>query len=257
MEETKTCTIEIDGKKISLPEGATVLEGAKLLNIEIPTLCNHEAISPHGSCRICIVEMSNQKRGKTRNWVDAACVSAVEDGLIVKTNTPKIKRERKYILELLLSRAPDSVELNRLAEKYGADKNRFIASDNGESQCILCGLCVRVCNELIHGNGIGTAFRGIHKKVVSPFNISQELCIGCLACINVCPTGAIKARFEKNNLNIETWNTELEVLECNTCGKPFYPRIQVNKLKEQVTISDDIINKCPECRRKLFRVSIE
>ncbi|MBN2534679.1 MAG: (2Fe-2S)-binding protein [Spirochaetales bacterium] len=257
MEEKDICTIKIDGKKISLAKGSTVLEGAKMLGIFIPTLCYHEALPPRGNCRLCIVEMSIVKRGRTYSWIDASCVYPVEDGLIVQTDTPKVRRERKLILELLLSRAPDSDVLNKLAVEYDADKNRFVSSDNGDSNCILCGLCVDVCNNLMHSSGIGTAFRGINKKVVSPFNITQEVCTGCLACISVCPTGAIKARFEGENLNIETWNVKLKMLKCHSCGKPFYPGVYVDMLKDKVTMAEELLKKCPECRRKVFRLSVK
>jgi bidirectional [NiFe] hydrogenase diaphorase subunit len=254
-EEKKMCTIEIDGKKITLPRGSTVLEGAKKLNIDIPTLCYHKALVPHGSCRVCIVEMSIIKRGKAYTWIDASCVYPVEDGLMVKTDTPRVRRERKLILELLLSRAPESPELSSLAEKYGAEKGRFVSSDKGKSNCILCGLCVEVCNNLMQTSGIGTAFRGIHKKVVSPFHISRDVCVGCMACIAVCPTGAVKARFEGEHMTIENWETTMEIEKCQSCGKPFYPGVYINMLKDKVTIGEETLKKCPECRRKIFKLS--
>lgn len=247
--------IEIDGQTIEVPKGTTVLEAAQQLDIYIPTLCYHEALSPQGSCRICIVDMSITKRGRTYNWIDAACVYPVEDGLRIDTNSPKVQRERRLILELLLSRAPHSPILNELAEKYEAKRGRFETVDKGEANCILCGLCVRVCNEVIHADAIGTAHRGIQKQVVTPLSIASSRCIGCMACEYICPTGAIKVTLDNMRMNIENWNAELEMQSCLSCGKPVAPVIYLEKLKQQVNVHDNVLEKCPECRRKESKIT--
>src|SRR5210317_1594158 len=102
MSEEKLVKITVDGQEIEVPVGSTVLEAARKLGIEIPRLCHHEALSMQASCRICLVEMSVERRGRTYNWVDASCVYPVQEGLVVKTDTKKIRKERKIILELLL-----------------------------------------------------------------------------------------------------------------------------------------------------------
>lgn len=252
MNDNKLFTIEIDGIKTRIPEGTMVLQAARALGIYIPTLCYHEALSMYAACRVCIVEMSIEKGGKKRSWINASCVYPVQDGLIVKTNSPRVQKGRKLIIELLHSRAPDSIVLNELAEKYGAEKGRFESIDKGESNCILCGLCVRVCNELIHSGGIGTAFRGIHKKVVTPYKIAQDICVGCTACAFVCPTGAIKIIEDKKSINVENWHAELEMKICKECGKPIGPRVYLEKIGKEVPIRDEIFDLCTECRRKVF-----
>lgn len=254
MSEQKLVKIEIDGKKTEVLKGTTILEAAKKLGVYIPTLCFHESLSMYASCRICIVEMSIEQRGRTYSWIDASCVYPVEDGLCVKTNSEKVQKERKLIIELLLSRAPDSPVLNKLAKEYGAEKGRFETVDKGASNCILCGLCVRVCNELIESDAIGTAYRGINRKVITPFKIAKDNCVGCAACEYVCPTGAIKVIEKKDKITIENWDAEIDMKTCSECGRPYAPRDYLQKIKEKVNIREEIFEKCPECRRKDLKV---
>jgi NADH dehydrogenase/NADH:ubiquinone oxidoreductase subunit G len=235
-----------------VPKGTTVLKAAQKLGIYIPTLCYNEAASTYAACRICIVEMSIESRGKTYNWIDASCVYPVQDGLRVQTNSPKVRQERKLILELMLSKAPDAPVLNKLAKEYGADKNRFESIDKGESNCILCGLCVRVCDEMIQTSGIGTAYRGVHKKVLTPYKIARKICTGCAACSFVCPTGAIKVIDGDTFIKIDNWEAEIEKKKCVECGKPYAPAAYLEQIRRQVQLRDDIFDKCPACRRKMF-----
>ena len=249
----KKVTINIDGINTEVSEGKTVLEAARELDIDIPTLCYHEALEPFGSCRMCIAEMSVEKNGSKKSWIGTTCTTPVQEGLTVKTNTTKIKKERKLILELLISRAPDSIRIQELAKQYGVEKTRFVTLDEGESNCILCGLCVRVCDEVIQAHAIGTAYRGIQKKVLTPFEIAKDKCLGCGACAYVCPTGAIKIIEEKPIIKIENWNVEHEMAYCKECGKPIGPKVFIDTLKEKVPVREEMYDLCPECRRKAYQ----
>jgi NADH dehydrogenase/NADH:ubiquinone oxidoreductase subunit G len=128
--------LQIDGKEVSASEGMTLLEAARSAGIEIPTLCHHDKLEPYGACRLCIVEIED--RGRTK--IVVSCVYLAQNGLSVRTRSEKIDRIRKTILELLLAHAPDAVELQKLAEEYGADRDRF---EKEPMFCIHCGLCVR------------------------------------------------------------------------------------------------------------------
>ena len=180
--------IEIDGKEVGAREGMTVLEAARSAEISIPTLCHHEKLEPYGGCRICIVEV--EVSGWTRLVV--SCVYPVAENLVVRTRSEKIDRIRKMILELLLAHAPDSPELQDLAEEYGADRDRF---EKEASFCIHCGLCVRYCAEVKKKHAVGFVDRGIRKEISFIPEIAAKECWDCKECFPLCPTSALQAAY--------------------------------------------------------------
>lgn len=182
-------TLTIDGKSVQIEEGKTILDAARKLDIKIPTLCYHPEVTSYGACRLCQVEVSKGKR--TRLVV--SCLYPVEEGLSVKTTSAWIIKNRKLIIELLLARCPEVKAVQDLAKEYGVARPRFRLK---QENCILCGLCVRVCSEILGVNAIGFAGRGTSKHIAVPFKETPEDCLGCGACTYVCPTGAIQMETE-------------------------------------------------------------
>ena len=176
--------LTIDGREVKADEGSTVLEAAHKADIKIPTLCYHKALKPYGSCRVCVVEV--QRDG--RPAVQASCTYPAENGLVVRTNTERVRRARKLALELLLARCSDSEEVRRVAAECGVSSTPF-ASRNKD--CILCGRCVRMCEERMGRSAIGFMGRGPTKEVAAPFGVPTEACQVCGACAFICPTGRI------------------------------------------------------------------
>ena len=180
----KGLSLEIDGKKVEAKEGMTILEMAREAGIEIPTLCYHEKLSPYGACRLCSVEIIRGKRSR----IVASCAYPVEDGLVVRTNSPQVIKIRKMLIELMLATASGAKIVEDLADQYGVEGRRFKAES---TFCILCGLCVRYCTEIKKANAIGFAGRGIERRVVFIPEIASKVCAGCRGCFSVCPTGKI------------------------------------------------------------------
>lgn len=183
--EAMKLKLKIDDNQIETDGAGTLLEAARRAGIHIPTLCYHPALEPYGSCRLCSVEI--EKGGRKR--VVTACNYPVEDGLVVRTSSPEIIDIRKMIVELLLARCPGERRIQDLAREYGIDKPRFKLEDDS---CILCGLCARVCEELVGVSAINSINRGVERDVDAPYNDISEDCIGCGSCALVCPTNAIK-----------------------------------------------------------------
>ena len=182
--------IKIDGHEMEMDAkggSATILEAARLAGIHIPTLCHHPSIKPYGSCRLCTVQIVKNGRKK----FVTACNYPVEDGLVVITDSAEVAEIRKMILELLIARSPQEKILREMAGEYGIFKPRFLP---GDKSCILCGLCYRICEELVGVSAINAQNRGVSRDVDTPYGELSEDCIACGACALVCPTKSILQR---------------------------------------------------------------
>ena len=181
----------INGTEVSAEPGWTVLETARHYGIEIPTLCHHEAVTPSGSCRLCMVEL------REGNWskLVASCIYPVKEGIQIHTDTERVQNVRRWIFEMLLAQCPASPEIKELAGKYGVMSPRFSVT-NPDEDCMVCGLCARACEEIVGLSAISIMDRGVHKKIGAPFSKPTEVCVACGCCVTICPTGAMRRLIE-------------------------------------------------------------
>ncbi len=186
----KKIKLKINGRETEADDRATLLNVADKMGIKIPTLCHHPIVEPYGVCRICTVEV----RIRNRTRMVTACNYPVTDGIEVFTESERVKRNRRMILEWMLARCGDVKVLNDLAEEYGVTAPRF---GRGTDKCILCGLCVRVCQDLVKADVLGFYERGTTRQVSTAYDKPSEFCITCGACAYVCPTGCIEI-FDEN-----------------------------------------------------------
>jgi len=234
--------ITIDGIPYRADKGATVLQVARENGVEIPTLCFHESLGPEGRCRLCMVEV---KKGNRTRMV-TSCLYPVEEGLEVQTGNEKISLVRKMVLELLLARCPDSEIIQKMATRMGVEKSRF-RPDEGNWKCILCGLCVKACEEAVGVSAIGLSYRGSHRKVGTPFIEPTMVCIGCGACHFICPTGAIEMTEEKGVRRI--WGRDFKLQACKVCGNLFAPEYQLEWMARKTGVPMEFFQTCQNCRK--------
>ena len=216
----ETVNVIINGKEYAVPKGSTVLEAARSANIDIPTLCYLKDINEIGACRLCLVEVS--EGGRPFRMV-TACVYPVTEGMVVKTNTPKIMKSRKTNLELLLSNhdrkclscvRSTSCELQKLCLVYGVDETKFSGEKNkyaiddaspiirDNNKCILCRRCVATCKHVQAIGVIGANDRGFDTHIGSIFEapLAETSCINCGQCIVSCPVGALYERDDTDKI---------------------------------------------------------
>lgn len=237
-------TLTIDGREVQAEEGAMILEVARAHNIYIPALCYHEEVAPYGACRLCMVEIVTS--GKER--LVASCLYPVEEGLRVKTNTERVINNRRMIMELLLARCPNNKVIQDLARQLGVDKTPFKLEDK---QCILCGLCVRACEEVVGVSAISLVNRGVDRQMTTPFNDFSEACIGCGSCAYVCPTGAISMEDvgDTRIIDMPQVKMEFKLRKCNKCGKYWAPERQLEYIAKIAGLAPETFDVCPDCRQ--------
>jgi len=241
--EVPSVELDIDGVSVSVPAGSTILEAARSVGIDTPTLCYLENLTPVNACRVCVVEVAGSRA------LVPACSRQVELGMDVQTNSDRVRRARRMVLELLGSSvdvslagpaAPDG-DLARYAAEYGADPTRFggkgvaetvaqpVTVDNDlyvrdYARCILCYKCVEACGEDAQNSfAISVAGRGFEARISTEFDVPlpESACVFCGNCIGVCPTGALMFRSEHEMRAEGTWNPPAQQTTdtiCPYCG---------------------------------------
>ncbi len=207
MEDVK---VRIDGADVIGRRGMTILEAAKIIGVEIPTLCHHPDLTPSGNCRVCVVEVEGARA------LTGACHTPIAGGMIIQTRSPKVRAARKIAVELLMvghtgecvrDEYTHSCELRKLAEQLEGGAPRFLTRKprtypieelnpyvcRDMSKCILCRRCIGACREIAKKNVYSIAYRGFASKVVVDFDdpLTTELCRDCGICIDYCPTNAL------------------------------------------------------------------
>lgn len=245
--------LKVNGKRVSAPEGTYLLQAVRAAGTDLPTLCQFDGLPPYGACRLCLVSIT-----APRSAIVAACSFPVQSGLEVDTRTPEAVAARRLALEFMLSRCPTSDVIRQLAARVGVTQSRFGAPspEQADELCMLCGLCVRVCRDLVGAAAINFIWRGAERRVGPPFGMQSEACIGCGACAAVCPTGAVKIEDRDGRRYLRTWNTEVPLRPCPVCGQPFAPEPMVF-LRGLAEAGEQLWDICPACRRKRAAAQFE
>lgn len=231
----------IDGKRVEGEEERSVLEVALDAGIEIPHLCHNESVKPYGACRLCLVEVS--RKGRSR--MTTSCTYPVLEGIEVFTQTEKVLRARRMILELILAMCPGDALIQEMAQAMGIQGVRF---KKEEKDCILCGLCARVCDEVVGAHAIQFASRGDRREMIPPFAGEAMNCIACGACVVVCPVDVIGMKEEGDERTILRWKRTLKMKKCKICGNTFAPIFQLEKFRENAKLPKDFFDVCYTCR---------
>ncbi len=216
-------TLKINGLDVSVEKGTTLLEAARFLGFPLPTLCHMEGLSPYGACRLCVVETGEGARAK----LVTSCTYPVEDGLVVRTASSRVMRARRMILELLLASCPQSKVIQDLAAAHDVRTQRF---KQEYEDCILCGLCVRMCKEQMVAKAIGFRGRGENRSIGTPFDIKSEECRLCGGCIYVCPVCALRCTF-----------TEPEKAVCGGCANLAPPCVEKVQFDDMMCYMDPCV----------------
>jgi len=249
-QDSKRVSFTLNGKAVFAEPGETVLSVAKRHGVRIPTLCHHDAVTPYGACRLCVVEAIWGKRSK----LVTSCIYTPYENDIIKTDTERVRHTRRIVLELLLARCPQVKLLQDLGREYGLESPRFrVEGAPGDERCILCGLCVRVCDEVVRAHAIGYAGRGFERVISTPFGEQADECIGCGACVFVCPTEALHYEDLDGHRRMRELNTEVPLVACLVCGRPFATGRQIAKVRERLALPEGMAETCPTCRAAGFQ----
>jgi NADH dehydrogenase/NADH:ubiquinone oxidoreductase subunit G len=212
--------LTINGLDVSVEEGSTLLEAARFWGFPIPTLCHMDGLSPYGACRLCMVEIGEAPQAE----LVSSCTYPAEEGLKVRTASARVIRARKIILELLLASCPQSKTIQDLAAAHDVRQQRF---KQEYEDCILCGLCVRMCEEQMMAKAIGFRNRGVKRSIGTPFDIKSDVCRLCGACMYVCPTCQLRCTYNEPEKPI-----------CGACANLAPPCLEKDRFDDMMCYMD-------------------
>lgn len=267
---TRTVELTIDGQKVSVPEGTTLREAAARVGIETPTLCWAENLTPVNVCRICVMEVEGART------LVPSCSRKAEPGMVVKTDSERVRTSRKLVLELLgasvdMSLSPIFVEYSK---RYGADPARFgpkaehpkaVKVDNelfvrDYEKCMVCMKCVEACGTdaqntfaiTIAGRGLGA-----HVSTEHDVGLPDSACVFCGNCIGVCPTGALMFTAEHDVRAAGKWDESKQTVTdtvCSYCGVgcTLTLRVQDNQILRVTSPSDNTVTAGNLCVKGRF-----
>lgn len=230
----KRVTLTIDGQRVTVPEDYSIIQAAKELGIEIPALCYDPNLEVVSACRLCLVEIEGSRK------LETSCSVKVREGMVVNTETEKVVKARRDILQLLLDSHPNDCLtcqkageclLQKYAYKYnvkfrehsGAMRPKLIDTSSpyilkDDSKCILCGKCVRTCNQIDERQVLSFSERGYDTRIVLDADQTFETskCVSCNRCVAVCPVGALvdKRLMDKTRV----WDADVKTINCKVCA---------------------------------------
>jgi len=209
---------------VDVEEGTTLLEAARFLGFPIPTLCHMDGLSPYGACRLCLVEIGEGPRAK----LVSSCTYPAQQGLTVRTASKRVLRARKMILKLMLASCPQSKVVQDLASKFGGINSHPFRQEHED--CLLCGLCVRMCEEQMMAKAIGFRGRGENRSIGTPFDIKSDVCRTCGGCMYVCPACQLRCTY-----------TDPEKAICGGCQNIAAPCVDKDQFDDMMCYMDPCV----------------
>jgi predicted molibdopterin-dependent oxidoreductase YjgC len=266
--------LTVDGNKVSVPEGATLLDACRQLGIEVPTLCWAENLTPVNVCRVCVVEVEGAR------VLAPACSRKAEAGMAIRTDSDRVRLSRKLVLELLGSSVDMSLAtaFTGYSQRYGADPARFgpraetvaqpVKIDNDlfvrdYSRCMLCFKCVEACGTDAQNTfAIAVAGRGFEATIATEFTapLDQSACVFCGNCVGVCPTGALMFKAEHDLRAAGDWDESKQKVTDTICpycgvGCTLSLRVQDNQVVRVTSPSDNSVTSGHLCVKGRFGFS--
>jgi NADH dehydrogenase/NADH:ubiquinone oxidoreductase subunit G len=237
-------TLTVNGKTVKVPPGTRLLDAIRRAGFEVPTLCDHEALEPWGGCRMCLVDATRKEWDGWCKMV-VSCMFPAEEGLIVYTDSERVRSTRKVVLDLLLARCPDTPLIQHMAAKYGIEQTTYEPNPS-PTDCILCGLCTRVCDH-IGVSAISSVNRGAGREIAPPFHEAPPDCIGCLACAEICPTSCIP--YETSDARRTIWGKTFDMVRCPRCGRSHITREEAEHFARRSGVPAAYFDLCDACKR--------